>query len=324
MSKRPPLGTTGKLALAGKRNRARQLLDGEQCERDRRDLLSLVGKNSSLAVSSCSGQDTPSRHERYAARVASVEKARLNANTAVSSCSRQDTPSRNERYAARVASVEKARLNADTDICAHGITDVAEKIVFDGDGGKPKPPTSELDAVDEESDSGTEDDADPDDSSGSSGSSGGGARMRSERAARDAAPLVTLPVPDVIGEVFPEFLTCCVDTHCRLFDDQMSPRQRCINCNGLAHLACSKNLVFQNPVDMEFVVSVGDFTRAAKSPIRATPKSQHGTLFFCFLCMANIRAAKEKKMAKKTVPRAPRKTSLIVKFPIKVLSFRIF
>ena len=56
MSKRPPLGTTGKLALAGKRSRARQLLDREQCERNRRDLLSLVGKNSSLAVSSGSGQ----------------------------------------------------------------------------------------------------------------------------------------------------------------------------------------------------------------------------------------------------------------------------
>ena len=42
MSKRPPLGTTGKLALAGKRNHARQLLDRKQRERDRRDLLSLV------------------------------------------------------------------------------------------------------------------------------------------------------------------------------------------------------------------------------------------------------------------------------------------
>ena len=93
-----------------------------------------------------------------------------------------------------------------------------------------------------------------------------------------------------------------------------------MNCNGLAHLACCENLVFQNPVDMEFVASVGDFTRAAKSRIRATPKSQHGTLFFCFLCMATIRAAKEKKIAKKAVPRAPRKTSLIVKFPIKILA----
>ena len=169
MSKRPPLG---KLALASKRGRERQLLDREQRERDCRDLLSSVGKNSSLAASSCSGQDTPSR---------------------------------NERYAARVASIEKARLNADADILrAHGITDVAEKIVFDGEGGKPKPPTSELDAVDEEEyDSGMEDDANADDSSGSSGSSGGGARMRSERAARDAAALVTLPIPDVIVEVVP-------------------------------------------------------------------------------------------------------------------------
>ena len=61
MSKRPPLG---KLSLASKRGRARQLLDREQRERDRRDLLSSVGKNSSLAASSCSGQDTPSRNER--------------------------------------------------------------------------------------------------------------------------------------------------------------------------------------------------------------------------------------------------------------------
>ena len=71
---------------------------------------------------------------------------------------------------------------------------------------------------------------------------------------------------------------------------------------------------------MEFVVTVGDFTRAAKSRIRATPKSEHETLFFSFLCMANIRAVKEKKMAKKSEPRAPRKTSLIVKFPIKILA----
>ena len=41
MSKRPPLG---KLAQAGKRSRERQLLEREQRERDRRDLLSLVGK----------------------------------------------------------------------------------------------------------------------------------------------------------------------------------------------------------------------------------------------------------------------------------------
>ena len=214
MLKRPPLGTTGKLALApGKCSHAHQLLDREQRERDRRDLLSLVGKNSSLAVSSCSGQDTPSRNERYASRVASAEKAHLSV--------------------------------VDTDIRAHGITDVAEKIVYDGEGGKPKPLTSELDAVDEEEyDLGTEDDANADDSLGSSGSSGGGARMRAERAARDAAPLVTLPpVPDVIVEAVPavpDFFSCCVDTYCRSVDDQTSPRQCCINCNGLAHLACSE------------------------------------------------------------------------------------
>ena len=61
MSKRLPLGTTDKLALAGgKRSCARQLLDRKQRERDRRDMLSLVGKNSSLAVSSGRGQGTPS------------------------------------------------------------------------------------------------------------------------------------------------------------------------------------------------------------------------------------------------------------------------
>ena len=106
MSKRPPLCTTGKIALAGKRNRERQLLDREQRERDRRDLLSLVGKNSSLAVSSGSGQGTPSRDERYAARIASAKKA----------CS----------------SVAPSAVS--TDDRAQGILDASEKIVFDGDG----------------------------------------------------------------------------------------------------------------------------------------------------------------------------------------------
>jgi len=293
MSKRPPLGTTGKLALAGKHNRARQLLDHEQREHNCRDLLSLVGKNSPLAVSSCSGQGTPSRNKRYATCIASAEKARLN--------------------------VDLLLAGVSTDIRAHGITDVAKVIVVYGDGGKPIPPTSELDAVDEESDSGTENDADANDSSGSSGSSGGGVRVKSERAARDAA-LVTLPVPNVIVKVVPGYFSCCIDTHCRSVDDQMSPRQLCINCKCIAHLACSENLIFQNSVEMEFIVTVGDFTRAAKSRIRATPKSQHVTLFFCFLCKANIRAAKEKKMAKQSVPSAPHKTSLIVTFPIKILA----
>jgi hypothetical protein len=43
-------------------------------------------------------------------------------------------------------------------------------------------------------------------------------------------------------------------------------------------------------------------------------------LYSSAFCMANIRAAKEKKMAKKAMPRAPRKTSLIVKFPAKILA----
>ena len=97
----------------------------------------------------------------------------------------------------------------------------------------------------------------------------------------------------------------------------MSPRQLCINWNCIAHLACSENFVFQNPADIEFVVTVKDFTRVAKSWIRATPKSQHGNLFFCLLCMAKIRPAKEMKMAKK-MPNAPRK-STNVKFPTKIL-----
>ena len=49
MSKRPPANTTGKLALAGKHKQAHQILDREQRECNRRDLLTLVGKNSSVA-----------------------------------------------------------------------------------------------------------------------------------------------------------------------------------------------------------------------------------------------------------------------------------
>ena len=166
MSKRPPAKTTGKLALAGKRKQERQILGREQRERDRRDLLSLVGKNSS---------------------VASVPET---------------VTGRNDRYAARVASAEKAHIHTDllavsTNICAHGISDVVEKIVFDGDGGKSAElvPIAELVAGEEESDMGNEDNNDSDDSSGSSGSSGGRARMMRERAARDSAPLPSLILP---------------------------------------------------------------------------------------------------------------------------------
>ena len=142
---------------------------------------------------------------------------------------------RNDRYAARIASAEKARIHTDllavsTNIRAHGISEVGEKIVYDGDGGKSAElvPIAELVAREEESDTGKEDNEDTNDLSGSSGSSGGGARTRRDRTARDAAKaLVTLPVPGVIvkvgtnecssvmlntpGEV--SFFSCCVDRY---------------------------------------------------------------------------------------------------------------
>ena len=211
-----------------------------------------------------------------------------------------------------------------------------EKIVFDGDGGKSAElvPIAELVAGEEESDMGNEDNNDSDDSFGSSGSSGGGARMRRERAARDAAQalvIVTQPVPpEVIVEkgnderssVITEevtFFSCCVDRYCLAVDDQTSSMQVCIYCNCIAHLACSEVLVFQNPVEMEFADSVRDFTKAAKSRIRVIPKSQHGTIHFCILCKANIKAIKVKRMAKK-LPTAPHKNPFIAKFPIKILA----
>jgi hypothetical protein len=306
MSKRLPSNTTGKRKLAGKRKQARQILDHEQRERNCRYLLSLLGKNSSFAVAS--GPET------------------------VTGC--------NDRYAACVASAEKAHLHADllavlTDICAHSISNVSEKIVFDGDKGKSAElvPIAELVAGEEKSDTGKEDEEDPDNLLGSSGSSGGGARMRRECAARDAAEaLVTLPVPEVIVEVGNNehssvmlntgevpFFSCCVDRYCLAVDDQTSPRQMCIYCNCNAHLACSEALLFQNPVEMEFAVSVRDFTKVAKSRIRAIPKSQHGTIHFCILCKANIKAIKVKKMAKK-LPTAPRKSPFTAKFPVKILA----
>jgi len=80
----------------------------------------------------------------------------------------------NDRYAARIASAEKARLHAgllavSTDICAHGISNVAEKTVFDGDGGKSAElvPIAELVAGEEDSDTSKDDEEDPDDLSGS-------------------------------------------------------------------------------------------------------------------------------------------------------------
>jgi hypothetical protein len=80
-------------------------------------------------------------------------------------------------------------LATSTDIRAHGFSEVAEKIVFDGDGDKSAKlvPIAELVAGEEESNTGKEDDEDSNNLSGSSGSSGGGARMRREHAAIDAA-----------------------------------------------------------------------------------------------------------------------------------------
>jgi hypothetical protein len=252
----------------------------------------------------------------------------------------------NDRYAARVASAEKAHIHTDilavsTNIRAHhGISDVVDKIVFDCDGGKSAelvPMIAELVAgEEEESNTGKEDDNDSDNSSGSSGSSGGGARMRRDRTVRDAAEaLVTLPVPEVIVEVGTDerssvmldtpgevsFFSCCVDRYCLVVDDQTSPRQVWINCNCVAHLACSNVLVIQNPVEMEFALSIRDFTKTAKSRIRVIPKSQHGTIHFCILCKVNlkVKAIKVKSMAKK-LPYSPRKNPCIAKFLHKILA----
>ena len=84
-----------------------------------------------------------------------------------------------------------------------------------------------------------------------------------------------VPPPDEV-----QFFSCCVDRLCRSVDDQLSTRQVCINCNCIAHLVCSKALDFQPPVDITFVVSAKDFTNAAKSRIKAIPKSEHGNIHF--------------------------------------------
>ena len=49
------------------------------------------------------------------------------------------------------------------------------------------------------------------------------------------------------GEV--PFFSCCIDRYCHTVDDQMSPRQLCMNCNCIAYLACSealKTVIFSN------------------------------------------------------------------------------
>ena len=81
---------------------------------------------------------------------------------------------RNDRYAPHVASAEKARIHTDllavlTNIRAHGISEVGEKIVFDGDGGKSAELVliAELVVGEEDSDTSQDDEEDPDDLSGS-------------------------------------------------------------------------------------------------------------------------------------------------------------
>ena len=46
MSKMPPMVTNGKLANASKRKHAHQVLESEQRQLDRRELLSSIGNNS--------------------------------------------------------------------------------------------------------------------------------------------------------------------------------------------------------------------------------------------------------------------------------------
>jgi hypothetical protein len=149
MLKRPPIAG-GKIALASQRKKSCQLLESEQQQvRDHADLLLLVGGYSLLAASVAPG--TPS--------------------------------DRDERYAACVASAEKACRSIDlTAICANSCA--VEKIVFNGNEGKSKMPhIAKLAAGGEESDpiaelaEGEEDGEEDDNGSsgdGSSGSSVGG------------------------------------------------------------------------------------------------------------------------------------------------------
>jgi hypothetical protein len=83
-------------------------------------------------------------------------------------------------------------------------------------------------------------------------------------------------------------------------------------------LVCSELLHFQAPVDIDFVVSPKDLTNAAKSRIKAIPKSDHNKIQFCILCQAKIKV-KVKKLARKLVPGAPRKSAANAILPTKLL-----
>jgi hypothetical protein len=77
------------------------------------------------------------------------------------------------------------------------------------------------------------------------------------------------------------------------------------------------------PVELGFDVLIKDFNKSAKSQIKAMPKSEHGTIHFCILCMARIKALKLQKIVKSSsknaMPEAPRKI-LSKKFPNKILT----
>jgi hypothetical protein len=115
---------------------------------------------------------------------------------------------RNERYAARIASAEKPRsvhisVTGSADSYAPSISEVAEEIVFDGDGGNSiLPRISELVPITKNV-AGEEDESD--EVSGSSGSPGGGERLMRERAAKLSAEAITIvPVPKETNEAVPD------------------------------------------------------------------------------------------------------------------------
>ncbi len=188
------------------------------------------------------------------------------------------TPSgHNKRYDACIASAVKARSSINLTVIRANSC-VVEKIVFDGDGGKSKmPQIAKLAAGGEESDpiaelaEGEEDGKEDDGGSsgdGSSGSSVGGRETKEGEEDKAVVPKVVLAVPQGKGK--PIFF-CCADRLCCYVDDQESNRQLCINCNGVAHLICSENLLLQTPVELGFDVLIKDFNKLAKS-LRPCPR----------------------------------------------------
>jgi hypothetical protein len=174
MSKMPPVATSGKLAKASKRKHACQELESEQRQHDRRKLFSSIGKNYAPAV--VAPPLTPSgRNERYTTCIASAEKPH---------------------------SVHLS-VAGSTDSYVPGISEVAEKIVFDGDGGNSKlPQIAELVPI-AKNVAGEEEESD--EVSGSSGSSGGGERMRREHIGKVSAEAIAIvPVPKETNKALPD------------------------------------------------------------------------------------------------------------------------